>query len=125
MRRPLFNKVCGGWAKNDFKHRSKQGGGRRGGGVRLVARLTKGGGVPDFSTKGWGGTVFFSWEKEHFEESSVKRSILTTFAATKAQKRLNLDFKPFFAIFRVIKPFFGRLWFIFAHTTAPRRVRFG
>jgi hypothetical protein len=58
-----------------------------------------------------------SWEKEDFEESSVKRSILTTFAATKPPKRLNLDptislelfsdFKPFFAIFRVIKPFFG------------------
>jgi hypothetical protein len=34
---------------------------------------------------------FFSLEKENFEESSVKRSILTTFVATKAQKRLKLN----------------------------------
>jgi hypothetical protein len=33
---------------------------------------------------------FFSLKKEHFEESSVKRSILITFVATKAQKRPNL-----------------------------------
>jgi hypothetical protein len=32
-----------------------------------------------------------SWEKENFEDSNVKWSILTTFVATKAQKRLNLD----------------------------------
>jgi hypothetical protein len=43
-----------------------------------------------FSAKGWG-YPFLSWEKEFFEESSVKRAMLTTFDATKAQKRLNLD----------------------------------
>jgi hypothetical protein len=66
--------------------------GRNRGGVRLGARLTKGGGVTDFSAKGWGGvgTLFLSWEKEKIEESIVKRSILTTFVATKAQKRLKL-----------------------------------
>jgi hypothetical protein len=70
--------------------RNRGGGGV--GGVRHGARLTKGGGVHDFSAKGWGGgTLFLSWEKENFEASSVKRSILTTFAATKPQKRLNLD----------------------------------
>jgi hypothetical protein len=37
-----------------------------------------------------GAPTCLSWEKDNFEESSVKRSILTTFVATKAQKRLNL-----------------------------------
>jgi hypothetical protein len=37
-----------------------------------------------------GDTLFLSWEKEIVEESGVKRSILTTFAATKAQKRQKL-----------------------------------
>jgi hypothetical protein len=31
-----------------------------------------------------------SWEKETFDDSSVKRSILITLVATKAQKRLKL-----------------------------------
>jgi hypothetical protein len=42
-----------------------------------------GGWVTDFIAKGWGlgGTFFLSWEKEMFDESSVKRLILTTFVA--------------------------------------------
>jgi hypothetical protein len=36
----------------------------------------KGRGVPDFSAKGWMVTLFLSWEKEIFEEISVKQSIL-------------------------------------------------
>jgi hypothetical protein len=39
---------------------------------------------------GMGGSLFLSWEKEFFEESSVKRSILTIFVATKDQKLLKL-----------------------------------
>jgi hypothetical protein len=35
-------------------------------------------------------TLFLSWEKEKIEESILKRSILTTFVGTKAQKRLKL-----------------------------------
>jgi hypothetical protein len=35
-------------------------------------------------------TLFLSREKERFEESNVKRSILTTFVATTAQKRMKL-----------------------------------
>jgi hypothetical protein len=48
--------------------------------------------VTDFSAIRWGAGVpfFVSREKELFEESSVKRLILTTFVAPKAQKRLKL-----------------------------------
>jgi hypothetical protein len=59
-----------------------------------------GGQVLTTSDKGWEGPIFLgerveggvrlfkTWEKEHFEKNSVKRSSLTTFGATKAQKHL-------------------------------------
>jgi hypothetical protein len=40
-----------------------------------------------------------SWEKEFFEESSVKRSILTTFVGTKNQKRLKLTLAIYLDLF--------------------------
>jgi hypothetical protein len=62
------------------------------------------GGVTDFSAKGLGYS-FFSWVKETFEDSRVKRSILTTFVTTKAQKRkkliLPISFEGFIAIFAI------------------------
>jgi hypothetical protein len=41
------------------------------------------GGSPISRRKGRGSSLFLSWKKEFFEESSVKRSILTTLVATK------------------------------------------
>jgi hypothetical protein len=68
-------------------HRSKQ----RGGQARSPSDKGWGGGESPISRrKGGGGTLFLSWEKENCVESSVKRSILTTFVAAKAQKRLKL-----------------------------------
>jgi hypothetical protein len=52
-----------------------------------------------------GGYPFLSWEKENFEEIRVKRSILTTFVATKAQKRLNLDLTISLKLFQVLPIF--------------------
>jgi hypothetical protein len=61
------------------------------GGVSLGPRLTKGGGgggSPISGRTGRGrGSLFLRWEKEFFEESSVERSILTTFVATKDKKK--------------------------------------
>jgi hypothetical protein len=53
--------------------------------------LTKGWGVSYFSTKECvgGRYPFLDGKKEKVEDNGVKRSILTTFGATKAQKRLN------------------------------------
>jgi hypothetical protein len=39
------------------------------------------------------------WEKEKLNESSVKRSILTTFVITKAQKRLKLTLAIYLDLF--------------------------
>jgi hypothetical protein len=76
-----------------------------------------------------------SWEKEKIEESTVKRSILTTFVATKAQKRLKLTltisfdiFKRLYAMFLRFGAHFGQFRLILGHflpDKASRKVRFG
>jgi hypothetical protein len=57
-----------------------------------------GGGRSPISRQKGGVTLFLSWEKDNFEGSSVKRSILTNFVATKSSKtpksHLNYLFRP-------------------------------
>jgi hypothetical protein len=69
--------------------------------------------VSYFSAKGWGVVTFLDGKKEKLEDNSVKRAILTTFSATKAQKPLKRGYnylfdkkkgKLFFTVFfRVLK----------------------
>jgi hypothetical protein len=83
--------------------------------------------VTDFSAKGWGGYPFLSRVKEKFEESSVKRSILPTLVATKAQKRQKLTYlsRPVLrdsGRFGLILANFGRFWVIFSLNKALRKL---
>jgi hypothetical protein len=58
-------------------------------GCQARPHLTKSWGLLIYRRKG-GGTIFRSFENENIEKRSVKRSILTTLVATKAQKRLKI-----------------------------------
>jgi hypothetical protein len=53
-----------------------------------------------------------SWEKEFFEESSVKHSILTTFVDTKDQKRLKLTLAIYLDLFSGLRAIFRDLGYI-------------
>jgi hypothetical protein len=44
-----------------------------------------------FGERVWGGVPFLDGKKEKFEDNSEKTSILTTFGATKVQKRFKRD----------------------------------
>jgi hypothetical protein len=53
-----------------------------------------------------------SWEKEFFDESSVKRSILTIFVATKDQKRLKVTLAIYLDLFSGLGAIFRDLGYI-------------
>jgi hypothetical protein len=103
------------------------------GGVSLRPRLTKGGGGHQFlGERVGGGSLFLSWEKEFFEDSRVKWSILTTFVATTDQKRVKLTLAIYLglflgleAIFRHLGVYFESFWVIFPLKKALQKVRLG
>jgi hypothetical protein len=73
----------------------------------------------------------FELGRRNFVESSVKRSILTTFVATKAQKRLKLtltiasEFRLVLRDFKRFGAYIGRFWVIFSLSKASRKARLG